>query len=96
MGCPPSRIFIQKHKTLFGRSQIRINPRVLGWIGVELKLNSTPIHPTHVDRGESDNIPTRPKRGLTIVRLHKTHICLFKLPEVQIERLKKDEFTPQP
>ena len=30
---------------LFGCSRICINPYVLGWIGVELKLNSTPIHP---------------------------------------------------
>jgi len=28
----------------FGFSRIRINPYVLGWIGVEPKLNSTLIH----------------------------------------------------
>jgi hypothetical protein len=28
----------------FGCSRIRINPHVLVWVGVELKLNSNPIH----------------------------------------------------
>ena len=31
-------------KALFGCSRIRINPHVLGWIGVDLELNSTLIH----------------------------------------------------
>ena len=31
-------------KALFGCSRIRITPHVLVWIGVELELNSTPIH----------------------------------------------------
>jgi len=31
-------------QALFGCSRIRINPYVLGWIGVELELNFTPIH----------------------------------------------------
>jgi len=36
----------KKSKTspLFGRSRIRINPHVLVWVGVELKLNFTTIH----------------------------------------------------
>ena len=36
-GCP-------HHKTSFGCSRIYIDPRVLRWVGVELELNSTPIH----------------------------------------------------
>ena len=35
---------IKNLKALFGCSRIHINPHVLGWVGVELKLNSTPIH----------------------------------------------------
>ena len=31
-------------QALFGCSRIRINPHVLGWIGVKLELNSTPIY----------------------------------------------------
>jgi hypothetical protein len=40
LGLMPRRQF----KVLFGCSRIRINPYVLEWIGVEFKLNSTPIH----------------------------------------------------
>ena len=36
--------FFQNTKALFGYSRIRINPHMLGWIVVELELNSTPIH----------------------------------------------------
>ena len=32
------------NKALFGCSRIRINPHVLGWIGLELELNFTTIH----------------------------------------------------
>ena len=32
------------NESLFGCSRIHINPHVLRWIGVELELNSTPIH----------------------------------------------------
>ena len=32
-------------KALFGCSLIHFNPHVLVWIGVELELNYTPIHP---------------------------------------------------
>jgi hypothetical protein len=40
-----------------GCSRIHTNPYMLGWIRVELKLNSTP---TNMDWGESDNIQTKP------------------------------------
>jgi hypothetical protein len=45
---------------LVGCCRIQLNPHVLEWIGVELKLNFTPIHPTHVNWGEFDNTQTRP------------------------------------
>ena len=34
----------QNPKALFGCSRIHINPHVLGWVGVEIELNSIPIH----------------------------------------------------
>jgi len=44
-------------EALFGRRQIRINSHVLRWIiRVKLELKSTPIHSTHVNSGESDNV----------------------------------------
>ena len=45
-------------EALFGCHQIRINTHVLRWIRVEIELKSTPIHSTHVNSGESDNIQT--------------------------------------
>ena len=61
------------YKTLFECSRIRINPYVLGWIGVELELNFTQSTPTHVDWGEFDNIQTRPKTWSS------TRVCLKNL-----------------
>ena len=42
VSCVSTRIKI--HQALFGCSRIRINPHMLGWIGVEIELNSTSIH----------------------------------------------------
>ena len=42
---PISNSFLSKPLALFGHSQIRINPHVLGWIAVEFKLNFTLICP---------------------------------------------------
>jgi hypothetical protein len=49
-------MIMREINVLFGRSQIRTNPRV---IGMKLKLNSTVIHPQHMWVGVNRQRPNK-------------------------------------